>query len=360
MKFFLPGQASSKWKGSAKIARIITSWGNHLSLCSEHCVWIPGDVGKRLFKLKCGNMRKLCDNIFLGGDDLLSGAVHLHGGWAGGRSCLLQLRFVLLHQNMITSIISSFVTWTVWTPYKDTDLSEAPVGESVDPCCASQAIPPPSDHKGEMTYEPMIPNNPPSNITPLLDQNNQRYLLLSPQSTQSDQILWVFLHQICTSFCCIHYCVFFLYKILTLALVWFMASWYHLRLWASCFCTSMYIECNRVSLSAWPWLWPGLWLWPWPWSGPTTPQAESHRDPAATKARRRWWPAVAAQTTTTGTTKTTTTGTARTCFHPKEAGTVCPHRQKTKTAIATKTQILGQKVQNSWGRFYLRGSIYRL
>merc|ERR1719495_3034583 len=29
--------------------------------------------------------------------------------------------------------------------------SEAPVGESVDPCCASQAIPPPSDHKGEMT-----------------------------------------------------------------------------------------------------------------------------------------------------------------------------------------------------------------
>ena len=89
MKFFLPGQASSKWKGSAKIARIITSWGNHLSLCSKHCIWIPGDVGKRLFKLKCGNMRKVYDNIFLGGDDLLSGVVHLHGGWAGGRPCFL-------------------------------------------------------------------------------------------------------------------------------------------------------------------------------------------------------------------------------------------------------------------------------
>ena len=148
---------------------------------------------------------------------------------------------------MITSI-SSFVTWTVWTPPKDADLSEAPVGESVDPCCASQAIPPPSDHKGEMTYEPMIPDNPPSNITPLLSQNNQRYLLLSPQSTQSDQILWVFtpnLHFfLLHSLLCFHH--IFLHKILTLALVWFMASWNHLRLWASSFCTSMYIESNWV------------------------------------------------------------------------------------------------------------------
>merc|ERR1719336_1115673 len=67
----LSQKATSKWKGSTKITRIITSWSNHLSLCSEHCVWIPGDVG---------------------GDDLFSGVVHLHGGWAGGRSCLLQLR----------------------------------------------------------------------------------------------------------------------------------------------------------------------------------------------------------------------------------------------------------------------------
>ena len=89
------------------------------------------------------------------------------------------------------------------------------------------------------------------------------------------------------------------------------------------------------------------------------PQAESHPDPAATKARRLWRPTVAAQTTTTGTTETTTTGTARTCFHPKEAGIACPHRQKTKIAIATIMQILGQKVQNSWGRFCSQGSKYR-
>ena len=127
-------------------------------------------------------------NIFLGGDDLLSGVVHLHGGWAGGRSCLLQLRFVLLHTK-VRSPPSALLSPEQCEHPKDADLSEAPVGESVDPCCASQAIPPPSDHKGEMTYESMIPDNPPSNITPLLNQNNQRYLLLSPQSTQSDQIL---------------------------------------------------------------------------------------------------------------------------------------------------------------------------
>merc|ERR1711934_1351635 len=55
--------------------------------------------------------------------------------------------------------------------------SKAPVGESVDPCCASQAIPHSSDQKGEMTYDPLIPPTP--NQPP---QNTQKCISQQPQS----------------------------------------------------------------------------------------------------------------------------------------------------------------------------------
>ena len=58
--------------------------------------------------------------------------------------------------------------------------AEAPVGESVDPCCASQAIPHSSDQKGEMTYDPLIP---PTNHIP---QNTWKFLPF-PQKPQFDQ-----------------------------------------------------------------------------------------------------------------------------------------------------------------------------
>ena len=60
----------------------------------------------------------------LGGHDLLCGALLLHGGGAGGGACNLQHRSGFL-------LLDSF---------HDILHSEAEVGESVDPCCASQAI----------------------------------------------------------------------------------------------------------------------------------------------------------------------------------------------------------------------------